>query len=259
MGKPAEKLIVEQMVEVQSSHSSLALLRTGSGSLFVQGRIGFTVQYAEHSIADTYAIRLDLPNDYAASPPSVFEIEGKIDKEFQHFMADGSLCLEAPVEVRRRFAEHRRLLPFLNGQVIPYLSAYSHRCKYGSMPNGERSHGPLGLLEYYCEFMDTEQVATMKLLKLLADGHLPSRIVCPCGSSLLLGDCHAPKLEQLRPHVRREQLEGELDAFIVGFGEPDRKLPLRHVMSKRMWKRWLDKQRLWKHKHRNRWRLRPGR
>lgn len=259
MGKRDEKLIVEQMAEVQSSHSGLALLRAGPGSLFVQGPIGFTVQYGKNSITDIYAIRLDLPNDYPASPPAVFEIDGKIDKDFHHFMADGSLCLEAPVEVRRQFAEHRRLLPFLNRQVIPYLSAYSYRCEYGSMPNGERSHGPLGLLEYYCEFMGTGQLATMKLLKLLADGPLPSQIVCPCGSSRLLGECHAPKLEQLRPHVRREQLEDELDAFIVGFGEPDRKLPLRQVMSKRMWKRWLDNQRLWKRKHRNRWRLRPGR
>ncbi len=256
---PAEKLIIEQMAEVQSMHGGLALSRASSGTLFVHGEIGFTVQYPEHCITDTYAIRLDLPIDYPESPPSVFETNGKIDKAFDHFLSDGSLCLEAPIEVRRRFAEHKRLLPFLNKQVIPYLSAYSYRREHGAMPNGERSHGAAGLLEYYSEFMDTEAVTAMKLLKLLAEGRFPSRIPCPCGGGRRLSECHAHRLEQLRPHASREQIEKELGAFIAWFGEANRSLPLSQVMPKRMWKQWLHEQRMWKRRFRNRRGLRPRR
>ena len=240
-------------------HGGLALSRTSSGALFVHGEIGFTVQYPEHSISDIYTIRLDLPDDYPVSPPIVFETDSKIHKDFNHFMSDGSLCLEAPVEVRRQFAEHRRLLPFLNRQVIPYLAAYSYRRKHGSMPNGERSHGALGLLEYYTEFMGTEPLSTMKLLKLLADGHLPSQVRCPCDGGGKLCECHGSKLAQLWPHARREQFENELDAIIEAFGESNRKLPLSQVMPKRVWKRWLREQRMWKRRFRNRRGLRPRR
>ena len=227
---------MDQMVEVQEQHPHLELLRDPSGALRVCGEVGFSIDHESHTIEDTYQIRLDIPDDFPDSPPIVYETEGKIPEEFAHFMEAGNFCLGAPVEVRRRFAQRQSLSVFIDDQVIPYLFAYSHKREYGTMPFGERSHGSAGLLEYYNELFDTSGIATMKLLKCLADDFAPPLTKCPCGGEAKLSNCHGPILGTLRPHSSPRSFERELRQFIRIARAAGIALPERKVMPKRMLK-----------------------
>lgn len=254
MDKRIEKLASEQMDEVQAQHPNLELQRDPDGQLYVRGTVGFSIEHDSRTVTDFYRLELKIPNDYPKSPPLIFETEGRIPKQFGHFMRAGNFCLEAPVEVRRRFTQHRNLLRFIDEQVIPYLFAYSYKREFGVLPFQDRPHGPAGLLQYYTEFFQTSGETTktlqeffersgvpaMKLLKCLADDWAPPRIACPCGSGLKLRDCHGPSLEELRPHQSPECFETELgqiaeDARASGIRLPEGAvLPLGMLRLKRL-------------------------
>ena len=206
--------MIDQVTEAQARHPNLELLRYPSGTLRIRGRVGFSMEYESHTIEDHYLLDLQIPDDYPASPPFVFEMEGKIPKTFGHFMKAGNFCLGAPVKVRRQFAEHKNLLHFIDDQVIPYLFAYSYKRDYSKMPFGELLHGEAGLLQYYMGFFEVPPIEAMKLLKCLADDIAPPLMACPCGGRRKLRDCHAPQLTELRPHLPPKQFEIELRGMI---------------------------------------------
>lgn len=237
MNEGVIQLVIAQMEDVQAKHSALELAQEPDGQLRVRGPLGFTIDHDGHMITDTYQIELHIPNDYPDSPPSAYEPEGKVPEEFEHFMEAGNFCLGAPVEVRRQFAAHRNLLTFIDDQVIPYLFAYSYKREYGELPFGERDHGYFfGLLDFYMDHFGATKLASLKLLKCLADQFAPPLGPCPCGSGRKLKDCHGPKLDELRPHLSPERFEAELRHMIEEARILNRTLPEQDVMPKRMWK-----------------------
>lgn len=217
MNKESEQLVIEQMREVQDKHPNLELFRDHSGVLWVRGVVGFSIRHDSHIIEDCYNLEVRIPKDYPSSPPIVFETEAKIPKEFGHFMKMGDFCLGAPVEVRRKFAQHKNLLCFIDEQVIPYLFAYSYKRDHGAVPFGERSHGSLGLIEYYVEFFGSSGIAAMKLLKCLADDTASPLMACPCGKGNKLKDCHGPKLDELRLFFPPKHFAAERQQMIALF------------------------------------------
>ena len=202
------------MVELQGQYPNLELLRQPNGSLEVRGRISFVRQHDSRTVIASYEVRIEIPNNYPDSPPSAYETGGEIDKEFGHFMDDGSLCLGTPVEVRRRFSRDRTLLRFVEDQLISYLFNYRYLRQYGELPYGELSHGARGLLEYYNEFFGTKTVKTLNLLSCLACSWGPRRKKCPCGSRKKLKACHGPLLKKLRPHAPRRSFQCDLEALL---------------------------------------------
>ena len=245
MDESVKQLVINQVTEAQSRYPNLELLRYPSGELWVRGCIGFSIEHDSHMIEDYYNLQFLILDDYPALPPFVFEPEGKIPKDFGHFMAAGNFCLGAPVEVRRRFAEHKNLLRFIEYQVIPYLFSYSYERDHGKLPFGDLRHGTQGLLQYYTDFFGTYPVEAMKLLKCLADDFAPPLMACPCGSGSKLRDCHGPKLTELRPHLPPRQFEKELRDMIKLLQAAGVRFPESKIMPKRMWKR---RKRQWRKK-----------
>lgn len=207
-------LLVSEMLDVQTVHPTLELIAL-SDSVVLSGTISFDVGSGSRRIKDAYQLRMRFPDDYPASPPVPYEMGGGIPGGFEHVFADGRCCLGAPVEVRRRFLEHRSLLRFINEQVVPFLYSCSYWKKYGRVPFGELGHGDAGLFQYYLEFFVAGPPATMSLLRLLADNVRAPLMKCPCKSGARLCDCHGPRVDQLRGSLRPEQFERDLRKFIV--------------------------------------------
>ena len=136
-------LLVSETLDVQTVHPALELVAL-SDSVMLRGTIGFDMGSGSSRIKDAYQLRMQFPDDYPASPPVPYETGRAIPCGFEHVFADGSCCLGAPAEVRRRFLEHGSLLRFIN----------ERRKKYGRMPFGELYHGDAGLIQYYLEFFE---------------------------------------------------------------------------------------------------------
>lgn len=246
MDEGIKQRMIEQVTEAQSRYPNLELHRYPSGDYKVKGSVGFSIDHDSHVIEDAYNLEFRIPDDYPNSPPLVYEREGKIPKDFEHFMVAGNFCLGAPVEVRRRFAEYRNLLRFIDDIVIPYLFTYSYKRDHGKVPFGELCHGTFGLLQYYSEYFGTPAIETMKLLKCLADDSAPPLMSCPCGSRKQLRECHGLKLMELRPHLPPKRFETELREMIKCLRTEGIRFSESKVMPKRLLK---QRQRQWRKKN----------
>ena len=196
--------------------------------------IGFCMDHNSRTIEDTYQIEIHIPNDYPESPPTAFETGNKIDKSFEHFMSDGSLCLGAPLEVRKKFLPHKNLLRFINAQLVAYLFSYSYKRDYGETPFGELAHGGMGIRQYYQGlFSVDDHVAVLGLLKVLADdsyrGHLP----CPCGRGSILRRCHGQQLRELSSVQSCEHFSQDVIAVLGSLPKNDLKVIIGRSLSPR--------------------------
>ena len=101
-----------------------------------------------------YEIDISIPKQYPDSLPLVFEIGGKIDRNYHH-NPTGELCLATPIEIEMNFKKFPSLLGFVDNLVIPYLFSHAYFMKHGEMPYGERPHGSEGILQFYEEHFGT--------------------------------------------------------------------------------------------------------
>lgn len=167
------------------------------------------------TIADTFEVRIGIPNAYPEILPVVRETGGKVDRSWGHVNPDGTLCLGVPIEVRRIFSEQPSLLGFVNRLVIPYLYSYGHWRDHGRHPFGEAEHGDAGIVRYYVDALDLRnEVSVLAVLSYLLRygyrGHLP----CPCGSGVRTRRCHADALRQLSEHHTGRTLRIEFEAVL---------------------------------------------
>lgn len=228
------QFVIDQVSEVQAEQPDLELVLSYTGDMVVRGTVRFTIDHGSCAYRDSYQVEIAISSDYPASVPTVKETAGVIPADFHRFPKTSNLCLAAPVELIRVFAQDRTLRHYINRLLIPYLFSYTYFRENGQLPHGELSHGLIGILEYYQEFSAVGPVTAMKLLKLLADNFAPSLILCPCNNGLKLQDCHGPKLNELHPLLPPEHFENDLRELIKIEQVANIKLPYWEIMSERM-------------------------
>jgi len=211
-------LLIKQVKRLQEKFSGFELAKSGSGNSVVKGNLNFSVAYCGKVIKDDYDVEIEIPDDYPQSPPTVREVGSKIpkDREFHVNTHDGTLCLGAPLAVKRTFAEQRSLLWFVEKQVVPFLFGISYKMKYGQFPFGELSHGSKGLLEHYKElFAVKDDFVVLEFFRLLCVGSYDEHAMCPCGSGLKLRTCHRKILKKVRRQQRTEEFQQEYLGILI--------------------------------------------
>jgi len=196
-------LLLEHYMQLCETFSGLVLNESKEGGFTISGNLGFTVTHDGKTIEDDYDIEIIIPSDYPNNHPIVREIGNKItrDKDNHVYPSDGTLCLGAPLAVKRTFAQKRNLLWFVTEQVVPFLFSYSYKQKYGVMPFGELRHGGEGILDYYKElFSEKDEWAVLRLLKVLVDDNYKGHTLCPCGSNQKLRHCHGALLREIKKY-----------------------------------------------------------
>lgn len=230
--------LITQMQQVQAQHSDLELVLMPSGIYVVQGPVRFSIEHNGHIIQDEYKVAIAIPENYPESPPAVWETGEAIPKDFHRYKA-GNLCLGAPVEVRRVFAQAKDLIGYINKQLIPYLFSYSYFRDFKVMPYGELPHDIAGIWVYYKDYFGVDKITALKLLKLLADNFAPPLMKCPCNSGKSLQGCHGPKLDELRPHYTTKDFEYELRDMISLAKAAGIRFNERQIMPRILWRKKL--------------------
>ena len=223
--------LVPQMERVQERFPNLSLTWREYPGFVVTGTLDFVMNCRGCDIRDQYRLEIWILGDYPESVPIVFELDGRVDRSFNHFMSFGNLCLGAPIEVRMKFSRNPTLIRFLEDLVVPYLASWSHLRDHGRLPFGELAHGPRGLLEYFGEVFGTNRISTLGLLAHLVDGSPEGVRRCPCGSGRRFEGCHANILRQMQRHLY-PMFEQELKEMIAHARVVSWKLPRSAVPVK---------------------------
>lgn len=226
-----EAPIVRQFDELAAVYPGLALTQNDSGLWTISGDLRFRATFQETTIEDMFAIELLLPTDYPASPPSAAETGGRIPIDF-HKLTDGSFCLGTPLEVRMKFGKTKRLLPFVEDQVVPYLFSFRYFQDHGKMPYGEFSHGGMGILESYQTLLSAEnRTAVLELLKTLAYDNYRGHQSCPCGSGARLRHCHGVKVLGLKKAQSADHFLRDIGAILVSLSKEEFAALDRNLLS----------------------------
>ncbi len=193
-----EVLLYEQFRDLSLSFPKLSLQKNNEGPWIIKGLLALLAEYSGHLIDDEYAIEIIIPEEYPDRLPRLRETGNRIPRSFHHYQ-DGSLCLGAPLAIKKKFSEEPTLVGFVNNCCIPYLYSYSYKSKNGKMPFGELSHGGQGILEYYQDLFDLKSNrALLGLIKILVDDNYRGHIKCPCGSGKRLRSCHGSTLLEIK-------------------------------------------------------------
>jgi hypothetical protein len=232
-----DSILTEQMVALVAKFTDLRLGQRTDGTRVVSGQLGFCTTYGEYTIETCYAVEIVIPSDYPAEAPSAFETVNRIPATF-HKMDDDSLCLGAPLEVRMKFREHPTLVDFVEMQLIPYL--FSHACweRFGKMPFGDRKHGAAGILDSYKDIFETDDdVATLDLLRILADDNYHGHTLCPCGSGLKLRHCHGQDLLAIKQYQSQAEFVYDHTVALIHVCKENPDVDLRAMAAKAMKKK----------------------
>src|SRR5207244_6178828 len=113
-------------------------------------------------------------------------------------------------EYRLHWPKGSDLVLFIERLVLPFFAGQCFFDTFGFWPpNAGRSHGPDGIIEAYRDLVVPLGKSSLevieKVMRTLAStrrpqGHEP----CPCGSGLILRECHAEVLRHLREHRAAE-------------------------------------------------------
>ena len=229
-----QHLLIEQMDGLQHRHRDLELVLDSGGTFWVRGPVRFSDRLSQNLTKGEYEIELEISNVYPDAPPLVRETSGQVGAGFHRMSSTGLLCLGAPVEVKRVWAEDRSLLGFVDRLVVPYLFSYSYYKEHGSMPFGELAHEPPGLLDYYNEvFGATDDLVSLRLLVLLTGNRQSQGAVCPCGSDLPLRECHGATMGDLSKYQSSEDFYLEAGQILAMFQEGGRNA--RHSANGAKW------------------------
>jgi hypothetical protein len=196
-------VIKKQFIDLRKRHQYL-FLHEGKYCFIVKGTL--FIEYKD--VKDKYEIEINASDKYPTEIPSVKEIGGTIPKEYHH--SEEFLCLETPFTIWEIFRKDETLLNFVDNLILPYLLSYSVFKESGEK-NFERdihghAHGARGILEDYKKrFNANDDIATVKLLHILAEDNYRRHDPCPCGSRKKLKKCHE---KYIYPIVINEKLKG---------------------------------------------------
>ncbi|MCQ9209391.1 SEC-C domain-containing protein [Granulicatella seriolae] len=160
----------------------------------LEGNLHLNHEFQGVHFINDYTIQIIFDADEAVIVPTIREISKKIVKQYSHLYTDKSLCLSTLPELYNFFKQGGEdiLVRWIDFFVIPYFFSYEYYQKYKIYPFGERSHGTLGIIEYYQEYFKVD--STDDVLNLvqyfLKCKKYRGHIQCPCGSEKKLRDCH---------------------------------------------------------------------
>jgi hypothetical protein len=162
---------------------------------------------------DRYAIEIEIPGD-PRDLPRVWEVGGKIPRTQERHIspADGSGCLFVPDERWKYYPIGSSIIEFLRKPVREFFLWQAYFDIAGEPLFPGRSHGPAGVLESYCEELQTSDPAVViKFLDYLSSKKPKGHWNCYCGSGGRLRDCHFAKFRALRDRIPRSYALRSLD------------------------------------------------
>ena len=150
-------------------------------------------------VLDTYEIEIH-PSKSKEEFPWVFETGGKlpVDIDWHVYEDTGRCCIKIPPEEELICRKGLTLIDFVKNELVPYFFNQTFRIENGYYIN-ERSHGVKGLIEFYCELLEINNVKqAAQILGNILFREEPSRTAqCFCGKNEKYRRCHREARRQI--------------------------------------------------------------
>lgn len=172
----------------------------------ITGTYFFKSEYKGTVLEDSFRLSITFPQNYPYSLPHAFELDGKIESNYHHFLSDGSLCLGTEIDLYKIFAIRPCLDTFMTEILNPYLYRWLYIKRFGKEPWADRGHGNAGIIESYAEALEIppDKTIVKDFLAFLAEKNTRANSLCPCNSGKKVKCCHRKKLDKLLTRIPSE-------------------------------------------------------
>lgn len=207
------ELFLAQLDDAMVHYPSMHRVSTG-GKEVLKGWLAVVDKDGKHW--DDYEVEIHASDRFPYEFPTLYEVSDKIPKIADWHIYEDTLscCVKILPEEIARCRDGITLTEFIREEVMPYLFNQTHRRKEGYYVNGEYSHGPLGVFEYYSGVLGTRNwKEVIFLLEAIAKNERPGRTsLCFCGKNIKFRKCHKEAFDKLIG-IGRESLEAH--AFML--------------------------------------------
>lgn len=175
--------------------SDMDFIKQDDRIYIIKGIYHLSASYNDICLFDDFNILIKIPQSYPNNLPQVSSIGNSLPERFEHFYTNGEFCLGSPMELHLSAIDKN-----ISSYLIKHLDAYLYSAVYfrkynGQFPFGERSHGSLGIIEFWEEYLCTEDIEIIyNILKYISLNKYRGHNLCPCGSKNKLRNCHGNKI-----------------------------------------------------------------
>lgn len=207
-------IIVEDLNKFLCYQPEMKIISNNDENFVIEGIYNLSSLYKDVYLHRKYNITIKISKTYPIILPQVFDNDNIIPREFEHFFSDGSLCLSSPVELYLSALEHK-ISDFLIKHIDSYLFTATYFIKYNhQLPYGERSHGLIGILEFWKEYLSIDDYGVIyNFMDYISKGNYRGHNLCPCGSNEKIRSCHGDKILPIIKNCLSHVVEGEKELF----------------------------------------------
>lgn len=165
---------------------------------------------------DTYQVKIILPNNYPLNMPILIETSNKIIRDADwHINKQGVCCVGTLAKQYRELSDGITLISWLDRFVIPYFANHIRRLELGSYANGEFAHGVAGILEYYKELFQTQDVNStlVRLRQVSGINSYSKNALCFCGSGKKYKRCFEKTKKGHMFHIPYDIILADIDSL----------------------------------------------
>lgn len=190
--------IVNHEIEmVREKYPAFEISRCENDYIF-SGEIILNHVFDDVRMTGKFNLEIVVPGDFPLAFPKVKELSNYIDENYPHRYTDGQFCLASDLELKMLFSQDTDICSFIEKYVIPYLYTYRFYKEYGVYPYGERSHGPMGNLEYLRDLFGVDDWGqVLDIMLFVVQSPYRGHLLCPCGSGKRIRNCHGEILKKV--------------------------------------------------------------
>ncbi|GEM_PF-1103677 len=157
-------------------------------------------------VLQTYDILISIPEDYPVCVPIVYETGGKIPRKMDRHInpSSGDACLFVEDERWEIWPIGASFKEFLDVPLRNFFIYQAYFEVMGHFPQGERSHGIIGKIEYFLEKFNLDSEDTVLNILMTAESPSTQNLLCPCGKSRKLKYCHGPVVHRMKTNINSE-------------------------------------------------------
>lgn len=204
-------IILEDLEIFLVKQPEMEITLTENEKYTIEGFYNLSSSFNNIYLDGRYNIKIEVSKKYPEIIPKVLDIDKTIPENFEHFHADRSFCLGSPMELYLLALEYK-ISEFLIKLIDSYLYSVTYFLKYNSQfPYGERSHGIIGILDFWKEYLNTDDFKIIyNIMSYASKGNYRGHNPCPCGSQEKLRNCHGSKILPIIKGSLSEKVKDEI-------------------------------------------------
>lgn len=157
-------------------------------------------------VLQTYDIQISIPEAYPICVPIVYETGGKIPKKMDRHInpLTGDACLFVEDERWEIWPIGASFKVFLDVPIRNFFLYQAYFEVMGHFPQGERSHGIAGKIEYLLEKLHLATEDKILDIFKASENSIKVNSLCPCGKMKKFKYCHGPIVHLMKKNINTD-------------------------------------------------------